>query len=183
MSREKGLTLLVDAFIALARDHADTTTRLRIGGAATAGDEPGIAAARQKLAAAGLTARVDWQPNLSRENKITFLRSLTLLSVPVQYPEAFGLYVIEAMACGVPVVQPDSAAFPELIAGTNGGLTVEPRNPAALARAWHGLLADPTRLAALAKSARAGAVTHYSSATMATRFLAATAHLTTPPRS
>lgn len=171
LNEAKGLSHLVEAFIALARDHADSTTRLRLAGTATAGDAPGLAAAREKFAAAGLTERVDWLPNLSRDEKISFLRSLSLLSVPVQYPEAFGLYVIEAMACGIPVVQPDSAAFPELIAATGGGLTVEPRNPAALARTWHTLLADPARLAALSHSARAGTLAHFSSATMATQFL------------
>ncbi len=180
MSREKGLAVLVDAFIALARDLGDTATHLAIAGAATAGDAPLIAELKKRLAQAGLTARVTWQPNLSREEKIGFLRGLSLLSVPVQYPEAFGLYVLEAMACGVPVVQPDSAAFPELIAATGGGLCVPPRDPAALAQAWHSLLADPARRTRLARAARAGVAEKFSARTMADHFLRVTARVVRP---
>ncbi len=180
MSREKGLAVLVDAFITLARNLGDTSTHLAIAGAATAGDAPLIAELKKRLAQAGLTARVTWQPNLSREEKIGFLRGLSLLSVPVQYPEAFGLYVLEAMACGVPVVQPDSAAFPELITATGGGLCVPPRDPAALAHAWHSLLADPARRTRLARAARAGVAEKFSARTMAEQFLRISSRLVGP---
>ncbi len=173
----KGIETLVDAFIALTRDFGDTTTRLKIAGAATAGDERLIAALQQKLAAAGLTDRVEWHRNISREEKISFLRSLSLLSVPATYPEAFGLYVIEAMACGVPVVQPDSAAFPELIAATGGGVCVPSRDPVALARAWQRLLAAPDERAKLGRAGRLSVEKHFSAPTMAAHFLRATARL------
>ncbi|MEY2879077.1 MAG: hypothetical protein RLZZ15_1457, partial [Verrucomicrobiota bacterium] len=178
MCREKGLDQLVDAFIVLARDLGDTTTRLKIAGAATAGDETLIVEMKSRLAAAGLTARVAWTPNLTREQKISFLRGLTLFSVPTAYGEAFGLYVIEAMACGVPVVQPDSAAFPELIAATGGGVCVSPRDPSALARAWRDLLADAPRRDALGRAGRLGVEKKFSAPTMSAEFLRATARLT-----
>jgi glycosyltransferase involved in cell wall biosynthesis len=178
--REKGLELLVDAFLLLAREHGDTTTRLRIAGAATAGDEVLIAELKRRLASAGLDARVDWSPNVSREQKIDFLRSLTLFSVPATYEEAFGLYVIEAMACGVPVVQPASAAFPEIIATTGGGVCVPPRDARALALAWHELLADPARRQALGQAGRAGVEKHYSAATMSDQFRRTVARLSRP---
>jgi glycosyltransferase involved in cell wall biosynthesis len=98
----------------------------------------------------------------------------------VQYPEAFGLYVLEAMACGVPVVQPDSAAFPELITATGGGLCVPPRDPAALAHAWHSLLADPARRTRLARAARAGVAEKFSARTMAEQFLRVSSRLVGP---
>ncbi len=173
MCREKGIEILVDAFIALARDLGDTTTRLKIAGAATAGDERLIAALQKKLADAGLTARVEWHRNVSRDEKIAFLRSVSLVSVPAIYPEAFGLYVIEAMACGVPVVQPDAAAFPELIALTGGGVCVPPRDPAALARAWQRLLAAPGERAKLGQAGRLNVEKHFGAPTMAANFLRA----------
>ncbi|GIT04653.1 MAG: hypothetical protein CM1200mP29_00640 [Verrucomicrobiota bacterium] len=55
------------------------------------------------------------RPNLDRDAKLAFYRGLTVLSVPALYGEAFGLYVVEAMASGVPVVAPNKASFPELI--------------------------------------------------------------------
>jgi glycosyltransferase involved in cell wall biosynthesis len=170
MNREKGLEVLVDAFLALARDLGDRSTRLRIAGAATAGDQPLITSLQKKISAAGLGDRVEWSPNLTREQKVAFLRGLTVFSVPATYEEAFGLYVIEAMACALPVVQPASAAFPELLAAAGSGVTVPPRDPSALARAWRDLLADPARRQALGDSARAGVQRHFSAAAMAASF-------------
>lgn len=180
MTRDKGLELLVDAFIHLARDLGDATAQLKIGGAATVGDQPFVERMKQRLAAADLAARVSWHPNLSRPDKLAFLRSLTLFSVPAIYREAFGLYVVEAMACGVPVVQPDASAFPEIIHTGGGGVTVPPKDPAALARAWHSLLADAPRRAALAHAARTSAEQHFSSQLMAQRFLAIAQRLAPP---
>lgn len=173
MSREKGLDLMVDAFIALVRDFGDTQTRLKIAGTATLGDQKLISEMQRRLADAGLTARVEWQPNLTREQKIAFLRGLTLFSVPTAYPEAFGLYVIEAMACGVPVVQPATAAFPEIVAATGGGVCV-PREAAALARAWRDLLTDAPRRTVLGRAGRLGVEKSFSAPTMAAEFLRTT---------
>ena len=178
LCREKGLDQLVDAFIVLARELGDGATRLKIAGAATAGDERLIAEMKRRLAAAGLESRVEWATNITREQKISFLRGLTLFfSVPTAYGEAFGLYVIEAMACGIPVVQPDAAAFPEIVAATGGGICVPPRNARALALAWHQLLADGPRRAALGRAGRLGVEKSFSAATMCEQFLRATARL------
>jgi len=170
MCREKGIEVMVDAFLHLAGELGDRETRLHLAGAATAGDEPLIRRLRARIESAGLAARVTWSPNISREEKISFLRGLSLFSVPATYAEAFGLYVVEAMACGVPVVQPEAAAFPELIAAGGGGLGVRPRDPAALARAWRDLLRDPARRAELGRAGRAAAEAHFSSAEMAAAF-------------
>ena len=177
MTRDKGLELFVDAFIALAREHRDTTTRARIGGAATAGDQALIVTMQRRLQEAGLADRVQWSPNLSRTEKIAFLRSLSLFSVPAVYREAFGLYVVEAMACSVPVVQPESSAFPELIGLGGGGVCVPPRDPRALARAWRDLLADPARRATLGREARLSVEKHLSAATMCASFCQVTDRL------
>ncbi len=170
MCREKGIEVMVDAFLHLAGELGDRETRLHLAGAATAGDEPLLRRLRARIASAGLAARVTWSPNISREEKISFLRGLSLFSVPATYAEAFGLYVVEAMACGVPVVQPQAAAFPELIAAGGGGLGVPARDPAALARAWRDLLRDPARRAELGRAGRAAAEAHFSSAAMAAAF-------------
>jgi glycosyltransferase involved in cell wall biosynthesis len=177
MSRDKGLELFVDAFIVLAGQLGDAVTRLRIAGAATAGDQPFIAGLKRRLAGAGLESRVDWSPNLTLEAKMAFLRSLTLFSVPATYAEAFGLYVLEAMACGIPVVQPDASAFPEIIGATGGGVCVAPANAGALAGAWQRLLANPVERAALGRAARSGVEKHFSAEKMCEAFCQATARV------
>lgn len=179
MSRDKGVELLVESFLILAGELGDRQTRLRIAGAVTAGEEPLIRQLRQRIETAGLASRVDWNPNLTRDEKINFLRSLTLFSVPAIYEEAFGLYVIEAMACGVPVVQPDSAAFTEIIAATGGGICVPPQDARALALAWKALLADPERRASYGKAGRLSVEKHFSSERMAAQFNQVIARLAT----
>ena len=178
MCREKGIEVLVDAFMVLAGELGDAHTHLKIAGAATAGDQPLIARLHQRLAAAGLTSRVTWLPNVSREEKISFLRGLTLFSVPTLYEEAFGLYVVEAMACGVPVVQPDSASFPEIVNATGGGVCVPAQNPRALAQAWQQLLADAPRRTALGHAGRLGVEKLFSAPSMSAKFSVVARRLT-----
>jgi len=72
--------------------------------------------------------------------------------VPAHYGEAFGLYLLEAMAAGVPVVQPRTAAFPEIIAATGGGVLCEPNDPKSLAAVIEDLLLDPARARTLGET-------------------------------
>jgi glycosyltransferase involved in cell wall biosynthesis len=68
-------------------------------------------------------------------SKVRFLHDIDVLSVPTTYREPKGLYILEALANGVPVVQPRHGSFPELIEHTGGGLLVDPDNPEQLASA------------------------------------------------
>jgi glycosyltransferase involved in cell wall biosynthesis len=65
------------------------------------------------------------------------------MTVPATYGEAFGLYIVEAWACGVPVVQPRCAAFPELIESTGAGRLFEPANTQSLVDEWEKLAREP----------------------------------------
>jgi glycosyltransferase involved in cell wall biosynthesis len=124
---------------------------------------------RARLQADGLLADVEFHPNLSRAEKQAFLRSLSVFSVPALYGEAFGLYVIEALACGVPVVQPRHAAFPELIAATGGGLLCAPGDEPALADAVESLLLDPARARSLGETGQEAVREQFGIETMARR--------------
>jgi len=136
MHPTKGLDKLVEAFLQLKTPGA----RLRIAGAMTGRDKGFVVSLRRKLG-----NRAEFLPNLDRAAKADFLRSLTVFSVPAAYGEAFGMYVLEAQAAGVPVVQPRHGAFPEVLAATGGGLLCEPNQPSALAAALDELLGDPAR--------------------------------------
>lgn len=100
-------------------------------------------------------------------SKVRFLRSLDVLSVPTVYHEPKGLYVLEAMANGVPVVQPRHGSFPELVELTGGGLLVEPNDPRSLAEAWHRLRANEDERRQLGRKGHAAVHERFSAATMA----------------
>ena len=76
------------------------------------------------------------------------------MSVPATYGEAFGLYIIEALATGVPAVQPRHAAFPEIIELTNGGVLYDPSDPTALVNALESLLLNEAQLRRLGDQGR-----------------------------
>jgi glycosyltransferase involved in cell wall biosynthesis len=91
---------------------------------------------------------------VDRKGKIDFLGSIDVLSVPTVYEEPKGLFVLESLAAGVPVIQPRHGAFPELLARTGGGLLVDPGDTTALATSLAGLLSDPARRKALGEAGR-----------------------------
>ena len=75
----------------------------------------------------------------------SFSKTLQLFSVPARYPEAFGLYVVEAMAAGVPVVLPNDGSFPEIIEATQGGYLYDPKEDGGLIRALEHALCEPEK--------------------------------------
>ena len=95
-----------------------------------------------------------------------FLRSLTVMSTPALYGEAFGLYVIEAMAAGIPLVQPRHGSFPELIEATGGGVICEP-TVEGLAASIEQLLSNPIALGSMSESGRKAVFQHFSVERMA----------------
>ncbi len=170
----KGLGLVVEAFILLKERGRFPGAKLRCAGAMTAEDERYVATLKRQLDAAGCGGDAEFLPNVSREEKAAFLQSLTLLSVPASYGEAFGLYLIEAWAAGVPVVQPRCAAFPELVDATGGGILCEPGSTEALADGWETLLAEPAKAREMGIRGRAAVEREFSMPRMAERFVALT---------
>lgn len=166
MCRDKGLDTLVEAFIRLKADGRAGNLRLLVGGSCGPADEPFVKTLRQQLAAAGCRGQVEFHPNVSREEKLDFLGSLTVFSVPARYGEAFGLYVLEALAAGVPAVLPRTAAFPELVEATGGGVLCEPENPPALAEAVAAVLREPAKAQALGAAGRRSVFEKFSAAAM-----------------
>jgi glycosyltransferase involved in cell wall biosynthesis len=167
MHHGKGLTILTDAFIDLKKRGTVNGLRLSITGTKTTDDDPYITKLQHKLGAAGVAGDVEWHPNVSHDEKIRLLQSVTVLSTPATYGESFGLYVIEAMAAGVPVVQPRHAAFPELIEMTGGGVLCEPDDARSLAAALEPLLRDPSKARAMGMKGREAVLREFSIERMA----------------
>lgn len=155
MCHEKGLDTLVEAFLKIKKNEKLRTTKLRIAGGKRSDDEAFLDKLRQKLRSHGVIDDVEFLPDFDRKARIAFLRSLSVMSVPEKQPVAYGLYVLEALAAGVPVVEPASGVFPELLEMTGGGLLFEPNNFEALAEALSSLLLDPVKVQKLAEKGRA----------------------------
>ena len=169
MSEGLGLGILADAFLLLRQRPGLESLRLKIAGGYTADDVPFLATLRRRLAAAGAPA--EFLPNLGRPERQAFLRDLSVLSVPTSAGGAFGLFLIEAMACGVPVVQPRAGAFTELVELTNGGLLYMPNDAPTLAAALESILLDPALAAEHGRQGRRAVREHFTSARMAQEIL------------
>jgi glycosyltransferase involved in cell wall biosynthesis len=154
MCAEKGLDTLVDAFLLLKQRDRVKRLKLKVGGGCGPADEKFVATLRGKLQSAGVIQDTEFHPNLDRASKLELIRAFDVMSVPALYGEAFGLYLLEAWATGVPVVQPRHAAFPELVEATGGGDLCEPGDPLALAEAVERLLLDFDRHREMSDRAR-----------------------------
>ena len=109
-------------------------------------------------------AHVDCPSHLDKQK---FLGELDVLSVPTVYREPKGLYVLEAWASGVPVVQPRHGSFPELVERTGGGMLVEPGDVAGHAAALEHLARNPDERRAMGARGRAGVERHFHDGAMA----------------
>jgi glycosyltransferase involved in cell wall biosynthesis len=158
---ENGLSVLVDAFILLKKEAGFDDVKLRLTGGKTRDDHSFIRRQMKKTDEAGLSNMVEIREDFSMPALQDFFSGLTLLTVPVLKGEAFGMYQLEAMASGIPVVQPALGAFPEIAGKTGGGLIYKPNTPEALANAIVCLLNDPGKLLALGQAGRKGVMEHF----------------------
>ncbi len=201
LAPEKGFHNLVDAFILLAGRANDgyepvnsvsiahpfpgsspslarpangrsNRIKLKFAGWLGAKNKPYLDKQLAKLDAAGLRADVEWVPCPDLASKARFFQSIDVLSVPTTYREPKGLYVLEAWANGVPVVQPDHGSFPELIGRTGGGVLVPPNDAPALADALSELLEDPVRRERLGRAGYDGVKAAHEAHHMAAATLA-----------
>ena len=168
---EKGLSRLVDGFVLLRQMPGMQSARLKIAGYLGSRDESWFGALKKRIDEAGVSDAVEYLGEVDRYAKLALLDSIDVFSVPSVYPESKGIYVLEALARGVPVVQPAHGSFPELIELTGGGILVPPGDPHALASALAGLLRDPKRCKELGASGRAAVEETFTDDRMAVNML------------
>lgn len=162
---EKGLHILADAY-KLVRDAGFHCT-LEAAGYIAPEHRAYLEGIEKQLREWGLEFR--YHGVVDRLQKIAFLESLDVLSTPTVYSDPKGMFVLEAMAAGVPVVQPDHGAFPEIIRKTGGGILVETENPPALADGLLKILRDRELRDRLGARAHSGVREHYRVDAMAAR--------------
>ena len=167
MCKEKGLDTLIDTFILLKKRNRIPNLKLNVGGAMGPSDEPFVNDLKLRLQGNGVLGDATFFSNLTKEQKQQFFRRISVMSVPAMYSEAFGLYLLEAWAAGVPVVQPPAASFPELVAATTGGLVARSPAPESLADAIEEILSDEQKRRSMARAARAAVEERFTAEVMA----------------
>ncbi len=167
MSEYFGLGLLVDAFIHVKENSSFKDLKLYLTGGYSNVDKRFVNELLKKISKKGFGNDIRIFKSFSKENRIEFLKSLTLLSVPVPTGEAFGAYLVEALAAGVPVVQPDVGSYPEFVNMTNGGIIYKPNTSDELANAIISLLADPEKIKKLSEQGRRVVMDRFSMDQMA----------------
>jgi glycosyltransferase involved in cell wall biosynthesis len=140
---EKGLHNLVAAYRILRKRKDLPPTRLEVAGYLGREHRAYLARLENELRADGLEGEYRYHGELDRTSKIEFLRSLDIVSIPTDYVESKGLSLLEAMAVGVPAVQPRHGTFTEVLEMTGGGKLVRPGDNRDLAEALSTLVADP----------------------------------------
>jgi glycosyltransferase involved in cell wall biosynthesis len=154
MSEYFGLGLLVEAFIQVKESSPFKDLKLYMTGGYSSEDKRFVNELSRKISKHGFGNDIRIFKSFSKETRIEFLKSLTLLSVPVPTGEAFGSYLVEALAAGVPVVQPNVGCYPEFVNVTNGGVIYKPNTSDELANAIVSLLADPEKVKKLGEQGR-----------------------------
>jgi glycosyltransferase involved in cell wall biosynthesis len=170
---EKGLHVLAEAYRLLREKMNVAEARLEAAGYIAPESKPYLGEIKQRLTDWGLASEFNYRGVLDRAEKIAFLQTLDVLSVPATYDEPKGVSLLEAMACGVPVVQPRRGAFTEIVERTSGGLLVKPDDPDSLAEGILEVFRNKSLAKKLGDNGFRGVREHYSAAHMADRALEA----------
>jgi glycosyltransferase involved in cell wall biosynthesis len=168
---EKGLQVLADAYARLRERTAGATMRLEAAGYLAPAQHGYLDEVKRTLERGGVAHEFRYHGAVDRAGKLAFLQSLDVLSVPAPHDEPKGVFLLEAMGTGVPVVQPRSGAFTEIVERTGGGMLVARDDPAALADGLHTLWQDRALAERLGRQGFAGVREHYSVQRSADRLL------------
>jgi glycosyltransferase involved in cell wall biosynthesis len=144
INSQNGFDKLVDAFIELKEGNSLPGLSLHISGGFTGDDKPFIAEQIKKIKSLGLKSSIKLYSEFQGNSKQEFFSNIDIMSVPVRKYDGYGLYILEANTAGVPVIQPATGAFPEIIEKTEGGITYSPDTASELASNLLKLLKDDT---------------------------------------
>jgi glycosyltransferase involved in cell wall biosynthesis len=164
---EKGFHVLVDALCHLDQMKDVPAWTFRAAGYCAAYRQDYLAEQKRKAEAAAWGDRFEYIGEPDGKGKTAFLQSLDLFSVPATFLEPKGLYLLEAWASGLPVVQPSHGSFPELIAATDGGLLFPPHDAKALAEQLAYLLHNKEERKKLGEAGRTAVSEKFTAEAMA----------------
>ncbi|RKE02058.1 glycosyltransferase involved in cell wall biosynthesis [Marinifilum flexuosum] len=156
MCEANGFDIMIDAFILLKQDKEFEDVQLILTGGSTGDDKGILNETEKKLKNAKLWNDVEFHEDFDGSGRHNFFSKVQMISVPVRNGEAFGLYLLESMASGVPVVQPKLGAFPEIVDKSKGGIIYGHNSKENLCDALKILLRDQNQLKQLSLDCRIG---------------------------
>ena len=125
--------------------------------------------------------RTQYLGTLHGDELVKEIQSSKILVLPsISNSEAFGMVLIEAMACGVPVIGTRIGGLPDTINDQVDGLIVAPRDARALAEAITRLIEDPSLATELSENAYQKVLHHYTWQVQGARYLDLLDRLVTP---
>ena len=158
---EKGLTTLIQALLLITEKRLDTKIS-----ALFVGSGPEESTLKQITSASDKNINFVFAGSVPHLEAGHHLRCMDIFVIPSRttpsWKEQFGRVIIEAMACGIPVVGSDSGQIPVLIQSTSGGLTFEEGNAEDLAEKLLCLINDPAKRARLGKIGQAAVRSSYT---------------------
>jgi glycosyltransferase involved in cell wall biosynthesis len=137
-----GFDKMADAFLELKKAKDFKNLSLHVCGGYTGEDRQFIKEQIRKIREQGQSASVKIYPEFDGDAKQEFFRNIDIMSVPVRKIDGYGLYILEANCAGVPVVQPATGAFPEIVGKTGGGIVYSPDTVSELSANLSKLLLD-----------------------------------------
>lgn len=162
MCHKDGFDIVVDAFIELKKKPGFDDVKLIATGGSTGDDAKFLKEQKQKLKENNLLGKFEIHPDFEGKEVNDFFKKVVIVSVPVRIGEAFGMYLLESMSSGVPVVQPALGAFPEIIEKSGGGVTYSPNTPKNLSETWADLLSNPEKLEKLSRDGYEGTKKYFN---------------------
>ena len=172
MCHENGLDILIDAFILLKKKKEFSDVKLILTGGSSGDDKKYLSDIKHRLREHGLHHQVEFHEDFEEQGLREYFEKVSMVSVPVRNGEAFGLYLLECMASGVPVVQPALGAFPEIVELTGGGIIYKENTPEVLAQSLERLLSDQEELDRLSRKGKEGVNQHFRIDMQAERMVA-----------
>jgi len=164
---EKGFHHAVGAFIELKKRVPEA--KFHFGGWLGPANRDFYSRQLSRLRDAGVAESAVHLECPSLADKVAFMKGVDLLSVPTEYREPKGLYVLEAWAAGIPVVQPAHGSFPELIEMSGGGVLVAPGSLEGLVNAWVDLAEAPQTRELMGKRGREAVESKFTDDIMASQ--------------
>lgn len=166
ISYNNGFDKIVDAFIYLKKSDKLPDLSLHVSGGYTGIDKPFIAEQIAKIKNNGLKSSVRIYPAFQGNSREEFFSNIDVMSVPVRKYDGYGLYLLEANAAGIPVVQPATGAFPEIIEKTQGGITYWPDNIDELSASLTRIVSENNLRATLGEAGKKNVLRDFTLTTM-----------------